>query len=131
LAEIFINQGDYLQKVIKYASVSSSTWYSRKQHVKEDKRKNNPERPVPGYTINPDGSIVLDELIVSVLEQYRNKKKPRTKRSINRLIADPHQVWELEVYPWKTICFSKLEKMHDIVIGLLINKVEFGLDIHA
>ena len=31
----------------------------------------------------------------------------------------------------KTICFSKLEKMHDIVIGLLINKIEFGLDIHA
>ena len=31
----------------------------------------------------------------------------------------------------KTICFSKLEKMHDTVIGLLINKVEFGLDIHA
>ena len=30
----------------------------------------------------------------------------------------------------KTICFSKLEKMHDIVIGLLINKVEFGIDIH-
>lgn len=30
----------------------------------------------------------------------------------------------------KTICFSKLEKMHDIVIGLLINKVEFGVDIH-
>ena len=31
----------------------------------------------------------------------------------------------------KTICFSKLEVMHDTVIGLLINKVEFGLDIHA
>ena len=31
----------------------------------------------------------------------------------------------------KTICFSKLEKMHDIVIGLLINKVEFGVDIYA
>lgn len=31
----------------------------------------------------------------------------------------------------RTICFSKLEKMHDIVIGLLINKVEFGRDIHA
>ena len=30
----------------------------------------------------------------------------------------------------KTICFSKLEKMHDTVIGLLINKVEFGIDIH-
>lgn len=31
----------------------------------------------------------------------------------------------------KTICFSKLEIMHDTVIGLLINKVEFWLDIHA
>ncbi|MDP0561871.1 MAG: IS1 family transposase [Candidatus Endonucleobacter sp. (ex Gigantidas childressi)] len=30
----------------------------------------------------------------------------------------------------KTICFSKFDKMHDI-IGLLINKVEFGVDIHA
>lgn len=31
----------------------------------------------------------------------------------------------------RTICFSKLETMHDTVIGLLINKVEFGRDIHA
>ena len=31
----------------------------------------------------------------------------------------------------KTICFSKIEKMHDIVIGLLINQVEFGINIHA
>ena len=31
----------------------------------------------------------------------------------------------------KTICFSKLEEMHDTVIGLLINKVEFGIDIHT
>lgn len=31
----------------------------------------------------------------------------------------------------KTICFSKDELMHDTVIGLLINKVEFGIDIHA
>jgi len=27
----------------------------------------------------------------------------------------------------KTICFSKLEKMHDIVIGLFINRFEFGV----
>lgn len=31
----------------------------------------------------------------------------------------------------KTICFSKSEVMHDTVIGLLINRVKFGLDIHA
>ncbi|RNC78707.1 hypothetical protein DA717_03100 [Piscirickettsiaceae bacterium NZ-RLO2] len=26
----------------------------------------------------------------------------------------------------KTICFSKSEKMHDVLIGLFINKFEFG-----
>lgn len=31
----------------------------------------------------------------------------------------------------KTICFSKQELMHDTVIGLLINKVEFGLNIYT
>jgi len=31
----------------------------------------------------------------------------------------------------KTIFFSKSEEMHDITIGLLINKVEFGRDIYA
>ena len=31
----------------------------------------------------------------------------------------------------RTICFSKCEKMHDIVIGLLINSLEFGCDIHS
>ena len=31
----------------------------------------------------------------------------------------------------KTICFSKLEIIHDTVIGLLINQVEFGVDIHS
>ena len=29
----------------------------------------------------------------------------------------------------KNICFSKSEEMHDIVIGLFINRHEFGLDI--
>jgi len=29
----------------------------------------------------------------------------------------------------KTICFSKLEKMHDLVIGLFINRYEFGVAI--
>jgi len=31
----------------------------------------------------------------------------------------------------KTIFFSKSEEMHDITIGLLINKVEFGRDIYT
>lgn len=31
----------------------------------------------------------------------------------------------------KTICFSKLEKMHDILIGLFINKFEFNREIYC
>lgn len=30
----------------------------------------------------------------------------------------------------KTLCFSKLESIHDTIIGLIINRVEFGIDIH-
>jgi len=29
----------------------------------------------------------------------------------------------------KTICFSKSIRMHDIVIGLFINRYEFGLSV--
>jgi insertion element IS1 protein InsB len=29
----------------------------------------------------------------------------------------------------KTICFSKSERMHDIVIGLFINRYEFGVPV--
>ena len=31
----------------------------------------------------------------------------------------------------KTICFSKSIRMHDIVIGLIINILDFGLHIHS
>ncbi|MBF0290212.1 MAG: transposase, partial [SAR324 cluster bacterium] len=29
----------------------------------------------------------------------------------------------------KTICFSKTVKMHDIVIGIFVNRYEFGIPI--
>jgi insertion element IS1 protein InsB len=52
-------------------------------------------------------------------------------------IRDTARVLKINNRTWikrlnrKTICFSKLELLHDTVISLLINKVEFGLDIHA
>lgn len=58
---------------MKYASIPSSTWYSQKDKVETDNRKNNPGRPVPGYSINFDGTIIPDELIVDALESYRNR----------------------------------------------------------
>ena len=75
VAELFINQGDSIQKVIKNASIANSTWYHQQQSVTDDKRKNNPGRPVPGYTINPDGSYILDELIISALTSYRDRQE--------------------------------------------------------
>lgn len=66
---------------------------------------------------------------------------PRLARHHQRFMnADKHEVGKrkhLNFRKWikclarKTICFSKDEGMHDTVIGLLINKVEFGMDIHA
>ena len=31
--------------------------------------------------------------------------------------------------PGRPICFSKTEQMHDLVIGLFINRYEFGLSL--
>jgi len=36
-----------------------------------------------------------------------------------------------QAFDEEKICFSKSALMHDTVIGLLITKVEFGLDIRA
>ena len=61
----------------------------------------------------------------------------REKREVGKRNTQKIERKNLNFRTWvkrlarKTICFSKLEKMHDIVIGLLINKLEFGVDIHA
>jgi putative transposase len=75
VASVFIGQGHSVQKVIKIASIANSTWHSQYHRVKEDKRKDNPGRPVPGYTVNPDGSIIVDNLIVTALLDYRSRKE--------------------------------------------------------
>ena len=62
---------------------------------------------------------------------------PAEKHEIGKTNTQKIERKNLNLRTWikrlarKTICFSKTEKMHDIVIGLLINKVEFGIDIHA
>ena len=39
-----------------------------------DKRIHNTGRPVPGYTVNPDGTIVTDHQIVTALIGYRDRR---------------------------------------------------------
>ncbi len=54
--------------------------------------------------------------IGKIKTQRIERKHLRLRTRIKRLVR-------------KTICFSKSEKMHDIVIGLFINRYEFGLNI--
>ncbi len=66
-------------------------------------------------------------------ERYLDAEKHETGKANTQKIERKN----LNLRTWikrlnrKTICFSKLEIMHDTVIGLLINKLEFGIDIHA
>ena len=60
-------------------------------------------------------------------EEHRIGKKNTQKierKNLNR------RTW-IKRLARKTICFSKLESIHDTVIGLIINRVEFGIDIHT
>ena len=69
----FIGQGKPKNKILIYASVASSTWYSQKNKVVTDCRKSNNGRPVPGYTVNSDGKIIPDQEIAGALVNYRNR----------------------------------------------------------
>lgn len=61
------------------------------------------------------------------------RKLPRSQHTISKTntqqIERKHLTFRVRIkrLARKTICFSKLEKMHDIVIGLFINRYEFGL----
>ena len=68
---MFINQGYKANKVLYHCKISSSTWYSRKKGRGEDQRKHNKGRPIPGYSINPDGTLIPDNTIINVLKRMR------------------------------------------------------------
>ena len=56
-----------------------------------------------------------EEHVIGKQNTHKIERKHLTRRTrIKRLVR-------------KTICFSKLNKMHDIVIGLFINRYEFGV----
>jgi len=56
-----------------------------------------------------------EEHVIGKQNTQKIERKHLTRRTrIKRLVR-------------KTICFSKLNKMHDIVIGLFINRYEFGV----
>lgn len=58
---------------MKYCSISSSTWYDRIKNNQTHSSSRVRERPVPTYTINPNGSDVMDSTILSLLKGYRDQ----------------------------------------------------------
>jgi putative transposase len=53
--------------------LSRSSWYFQPKPGDEDGRRHNPGRPVPGFTWNRDGTLVLDTTVSLLLKGYREK----------------------------------------------------------
>ena len=62
-------------------------------------------------------------------ERHLPKDKHVISKSNTQAIERKHLTFRTRIkrLARRTICFSKLEKMHDIVIGLFINRYEFGM----
>lgn len=73
MAQKYITLGHPKYFVLRVCEVSSSTWYDRKkvQQVEEKLKIKSKGRPVPGHTLNPDGTYVLDSSVVAALNSYR------------------------------------------------------------
>ena len=72
MTESFVEAGYSVAKVTRMSGVASSTWYARKteRRVANPKRRG---RPIPGYSVNDDGTVVLDHAIISALKNYRDQ----------------------------------------------------------
>lgn len=62
-----------MAKVSNMAGLSRSSWYFQAKPSDEDGRKLNSGRPVPGFTWNRDGTLVLDTTIAMLLAGYRGR----------------------------------------------------------
>lgn len=68
----------------------------------------------------------LAETIVEIVPEIRQVSKYKMQKIERKHLTLRTRIKRLAR---KTICFSKSEEMHDLVIGLFINRYEFGLDI--
>jgi len=71
----------------------------------------------PVYSAYLKSAVSAEEHEIGKRKTQRIERKHlRLRTRIKRLVR-------------KTICFSKSEEMHDLVIGLFINRYEFGLNV--
>lgn len=69
IADAFIKERHTVSVVLRAAGVSRSSYYFKTKE--EDERKNNKGRPAPGFTVNRDGSYILDVSILEIIKRYR------------------------------------------------------------
>lgn len=74
VAKRFIDMNYRVTFVLNVCKLSRSTWYD---HISEKRSKLTNDsfrgRPVPGYTVNKDGSTILDSTIIFLLKKYRER----------------------------------------------------------
>jgi putative transposase len=73
VAKTYVNQGHNVQKILSFSKINNSTWYKQRKLSHAGLKINNKGRPVPGYTVNPDGTIIPDAVILNALKDYRGQ----------------------------------------------------------
>ena len=75
VAKYFIDQDSSVNKILKFAEISSSNWYYYCKLKTADQRKLNKGRPsCSNKAINIVGEIVDNNFIVEALKKYRQQK---------------------------------------------------------
>ncbi|MEQ1665567.1 MAG: DDE-type integrase/transposase/recombinase, partial [Bdellovibrionales bacterium] len=81
-----------INRLCKNVELVRSSFYYKKETYKDIKRG----RPIPGYTVNRDGSFVLDTTIVNILTEYRKDIHFMTAvgaKSLSRYIAAEKNIY--------------------------------------
>ena len=92
----FVSEGNPVIKVSRMVGLSRSSWYFQAKGVEEDARHQNPGRPVPGFTVNRDGTLVLDASVEMLLTQYRKRPEYQNGagyRKLTKMLRRDHGIY--------------------------------------
>lgn len=73
VAKSFISKGHSITTVLRICEIPRSTWYYNQSEKVQAKPSGKRGRPFPGYTVNPDGTLVADSTVIKVLKSYRGQ----------------------------------------------------------